>query len=169
MEQSTEIKLKPIGRIHSPFVRSSGTPIQSSLSRGVEGTIEIYPEYRDGLKDLDGFERIWLLFSFDRASEPQLLVHPYLDRNSLRGVFATRAPARPNGIGMSAVRLLRVESDRLHIAELDMLDGTPLLDIKPYLPNCDHFDVSRIGWYKNCSITEITADDRFEAVPEKKL
>jgi tRNA-Thr(GGU) m(6)t(6)A37 methyltransferase TsaA len=153
---------KPIGIIRTPFKQSTGTPIQSSVAKGAAGTVELFPEFEAGLKDLGEFERVWLIYQFDRASKPQLLVRPYLD-SCERGIFATRSPARPNRIGMSPVRLIRIEGRRLHVADVDILDGTPLLDLKPYVPAFDHFPAARVGWYKNRLATEAVADDRFEA------
>ena len=153
--------IQPIGTIYTPFKRAQGTPIQSSVANGAEGTIEVLPEYEAGLKDLEGFDRLWLIYQFDRASEPQLIVRPYLDPAE-HGIFATRSPARPNKIGMSPVRLLGIQGNRIRIADADMLDGTPLLDIKPYVPAFDHFPVSRIGWYEHTSQAGVVADDRFE-------
>ena len=151
----------PIGTIRTSFKQATETPIQSSVANGAEGTIELLPEFELGLKDLEGFERIWLIYQFDRASEPQLTVRPYLD-SAEHGVFATRAPARPNRIGMSPVRLLGIEGNLLRIADVDILDGTPLLDIKPYVPAFDHFTIQRAGWYKDKSTAGAVADDRFE-------
>ena len=116
-----KLELTPIGRIHSPHREAQGTPIQPRWAAGIEGTVEILPEYAAGLRDLDGFERIWLLFWCDRAREAQLEVVPYRDTQR-RGVFATRAPSRPNPIGLSCVRLLGVEGATLRVAELDILD-----------------------------------------------
>jgi tRNA-Thr(GGU) m(6)t(6)A37 methyltransferase TsaA len=154
--------IRPIGIIRTPFRQSQGTPIQSSAAGGSEGIVELMPEFATGLRDLADFERIWLLYLFHRSRDPQLIVRPYLDSEE-RGVFATRSPARPNAIGMSAVRVLGVESNRLRVAEVDMLDGTPLLDIKPYVPAFDHFPVTRIGWYEGKSPKGVVADGRFEA------
>lgn len=156
----------PIGFIHTPFLESQGTPIQGSAAKGVEGVVEMLPQFAAGLRDLVGFERIWLLYHFHRSREPQLIVRPYLDSQE-HGVFATRSPARPNGIGMSTVRLLGVDGNRLRIADVDMLDGTPILDIKPYVPAFDHFPVSRIGWYEGKSAKGVVADGRFEAESRK--
>jgi tRNA (adenine37-N6)-methyltransferase len=114
-----------------------------------------------GLRDLLGFERIWLIYYFDRARPAALEVAPYLDTQS-HGVFATRAPARPNPIGLSCVKLLAVEGNRLQISEVDILDGTPLWDIKPYVPDFDAFDSERNGWYANAKGSG-SADDRFAA------
>jgi tRNA-Thr(GGU) m(6)t(6)A37 methyltransferase TsaA len=156
-----DLALEPIGIVHSPFKQSAGTPIQASVAQGAIGTVEVSPTFADGLKDLDGFDRIWLLYWFDRAAPPKLIVTPYMDDQS-HGVFATRAPARPNPIGMSAVRLLQREGCTLHVADVDILDGTPLLDIKPYVPQFDHLAAERTGWLQQVSNRPRTADRRFE-------
>ena len=161
-----ELQLKPIGIIHSPFQRASDTPIQGAMARGAEGWVEIFAEFVEGLKDLEGFERVWLIYWFDRASAPQLIVKPYLDQEE-HGVFATRAPCRPNPIGLSCVRLLGIDGAMLRVAGLDVLDNTPLLDLKPYIPDFDVFDVSRVGWYKRPGGTA-TADSRFEKPSRRK-
>jgi tRNA-Thr(GGU) m(6)t(6)A37 methyltransferase TsaA len=152
----------PIGLIHTPFKSATGTPIQGTASDGAQGVVELLPELISGLKDLSEFERIWLIYPLDRASPMQLVVRPYMDTEE-RGVFSTRSPARPNPIGISAVRLLGVEENRLLIGDVDMLDLTPLLDIKPYVPAFDSFEKSRAGWYANKSAASIVADGRFEA------
>ena len=154
------MKLEPIGIIHSPHQEAVGTPVQSSMAGGVEGTIEIYPQFAQGLKDIEGFERIWLVYWFHRAKPTKLLVVPYLDTVP-HGVFATRAPCRPNPIGLSSVRLLKVQGNILHVEGLDVLDGSPLLDIKPYIPSFDGFETTRIGWCKNVKVTSAVADGRF--------
>jgi len=156
------LQLDPIGIIRSPFTQAAGTPIQASMAEGATGTVEILPAFAAGLKDLDGFDRIWLLYWFDRAVAPKLIVTPYLD-DQPHGVFATRAPARPNAIGMSAVRLLRIDNCTLHVADVDILDGTPLLDIKPYVPQFDHLPAERTGWLRQACNRRRTADRRFEA------
>jgi tRNA-Thr(GGU) m(6)t(6)A37 methyltransferase TsaA len=158
---ASQIRLTPIGVIHTPFQESAGAPIQPSRARRTRGTVQLFDQYREGLKDLDGFERIWLIYQFHRAAEPQLAVVPYLD-NRERGIFATRAPARPNPIGISAVRLLRVKGATLEVAEVDVLDGTPLLDIKPYVAEFDCYPVKRSGWVDRSPIHRRAADDRFE-------
>jgi tRNA-Thr(GGU) m(6)t(6)A37 methyltransferase TsaA len=127
----------------------------------VKGTVEVFPEYADGLKDLDGFERIWLIYWFDQAPEPQLLVIPFLDDRE-RGVFATRAPSRPNAIGMSVVRLLQVVGNTLEVADVDILDGTPLLDIKPYVTEFDCHSVEKSGWFDQAPLRRSVADGRFD-------
>ncbi|MGA2137663.1 MAG: tRNA (N6-threonylcarbamoyladenosine(37)-N6)-methyltransferase TrmO [Verrucomicrobiia bacterium] len=161
------MKLTPIGIIHSPHQQATGTPIQASLAVGVEGTVEVFPEYAPGLRDLDGFERIWLVYWFDRAAPAQLVVTPYLDPTP-RGLFATRAPARPNPIGLSPVRLLGITGHCLRVADLDVLDNTPLLDIKPYVPRFDRFDVTRCGWLDSAPAGDGLADDRFEVRTKRK-
>jgi tRNA (adenine37-N6)-methyltransferase len=155
--------VKPIGVIHTPFREATGTPIQPRAGEGVEGCVEIFEEFLSGLKDLKGFDRIWLLYWFDRAAsrKARLVVTPYLDKTP-RGVFATRAPARPNPIGMSPVRLLRIRGKRLTIREVDILDGTPLLDIKPYVPPFDCYPSARCGWVSGANPRKVLADSRFE-------
>ena len=156
------MNLIPIGIIHSPHQRAEGTPVQAALAAGVKGTVEVFPEYVEGLRALDGFERIWLVYWFDRASQAQVVVTPYLDTTP-RGLFATRAPCRPNPIGLSAVRLLGIASNVLQVEGLDILDNTPLLDIKPYIPAFDAFEAKRIGWCGDAESRGAVADGRFEA------
>jgi tRNA-Thr(GGU) m(6)t(6)A37 methyltransferase TsaA len=158
--KESHMELKPIGIIHSPFTEAAGTPIQPVYAKDAEGSVEIFPEFTEGLKDLDGFERIWLITYFHLAREPRMLVKPYMD-DKLRGLFATRAPARPNPIGISCVRLLSIEDGTMQVAEVDILDGTPLLDIKPYSPRFDCFSVSRIGWLAKAREELFKADQRF--------
>jgi tRNA-Thr(GGU) m(6)t(6)A37 methyltransferase TsaA len=157
------MRVKPIGLIHTPFNQAKGTPIQPRGGEGVEGWVEVFDEFLPGLKDLGRFERIWLVYWFNRAAPANvsLVVTPFLDKRP-RGVFATRAPARPNPIGMSAVRLLRVRGNRLTIRDVDILDGTPLLDIKPYIPQFDCFEVARSGWASGADPRKVLADSRFE-------
>lgn len=161
------IRLEPIGIIHTPFKEPKGTPIQPAMAEGATGTVTVFEEFQDGLKDLEGFDRIWLIYYLHRASEAKLLVTPFLDDHE-RGVFATRAPARPNPIGMSSVRLLRVEGNVLTVADVDVIDGTPLLDIKPYAPAFDCHEVERSGWLDNASRTRRVADDRFGTSDDRK-
>ena len=140
-----EIRYRPIGIIHSPFKESKGTPIQPSAANRAEGRVEVFPEYAAGLKDLDGFSHIILLYDFHLSKEPSLEVKPFMD-DQPRGVFATRAPTRPNPIGISVVCLVKMDGNILQIRGLDVLDGTPLLDIKPYVPEFDMRGVESIGW-----------------------
>jgi tRNA-Thr(GGU) m(6)t(6)A37 methyltransferase TsaA len=152
--------VKPIGVIHSPFRQTSGVPIQTAFAQGCEGTVEVFPDYEEALADLETFERIWLLYQFDRASEFKAKVKPYMDDRE-HGLFATRAPARPNPIGLSCVRLMSVEFNRLHVADIDILDGTPLLDIKPYIGKFDCFEVKRNGWLDTAEKKSPESDSRF--------
>jgi len=140
-----EISYKPIGIIHSPFKEPHGTPIQPAGARDIEGTVEIASEYVEGLKDIEGFSHIILIYHFHLSLGYLLKVEPYMDEES-RGLFATRAPSRPNPIGISIVRLVKVDGNRLYIRDVDIVDGTPLLDIKPYVPEFDRRKVDRIGW-----------------------
>jgi tRNA-Thr(GGU) m(6)t(6)A37 methyltransferase TsaA len=157
------MEIEPIGVIHSPFQEASGTPIQPFCAAGATGTVEVFPPFVEGLKDLAGFDRIWLLFWCHRSSQPKLTVTPYRDTQA-HGVFATRAPARPNPIGMSAVRLNSIDGAILQVAEIDILDNTPLLDIKPYVREYDHLPAERCGWLdaQPAKPTRIAADGRFE-------
>ncbi len=154
--------VKPIGVIHTPFHESTGTPIQPIYAEGIEGWAEIQPEFAEGLTDLAGFERIWLIYPFDRAQRPRMVVTPYRD-NRPHGIFATRAPCRPNPIGLSCVRLLAVENLVLRIADVDVLDGTPLWDIKPYVAAFDAFPKSRSGWFDASASRQTRADKRFQS------
>jgi tRNA-Thr(GGU) m(6)t(6)A37 methyltransferase TsaA len=144
-ESMNEIKYKPIGIIHSPFREPKGTPIQPAGAKGINGTVEIFPEYAEGLKDIEGFSHIILLYHFHLSKGPTLIAKPYMDKEA-HGVFAMRGPNRPNPIGISVVRLVKVEGNMLHIRDVDIVDGTPLLDIKPYVPEFDIREVERIGW-----------------------
>ena len=155
------MNLIPIGIIHSPHQQASGTPVQASLAT-TQGTVELFPPFVAGLKDLDGFDRIWLMYWFDRAAPAQLVVTPYLD-TAPRGLFATRAPCRPNPLGLSCVRLLEVRDNVLRVEGLDILDRTPLLDIKPYLPAFDAFETTRTGWFGRIPREAAVADERFSA------
>ncbi len=143
-----EIKLTPIGVIHSPYKEPVGVPIQPVFGKGVKGTVEVFPEYQEGLKDLANFSHIILLYYFHLCSKTSLKVRPYLD-NVKRGVFATRAPSRPNHIGISVVRLVKIEGNILYIEDLDIVDGTPLLDIKPYVPKFDVREKVKVGWLES--------------------
>lgn len=157
------MQLQPIGLIRSPHHQPAGTPVQSAFAADSIGTAEIFPAFAAGLKDLAGFERLWLITWLHRASAPQLEVVPYLDTVP-HGLFATRAPCRPNPLGLSSVRLLRIEGLVLHLAGLDLLDGTPLLDLKPYVPAFDAFAATRIGWYEKIPAGGAAlADNRFAA------
>jgi tRNA (adenine37-N6)-methyltransferase len=140
-----EFHLHPIGILHTPFTDISQTPIQASRSQA-RGIVEVFPEYVEGLQDLEGFSHIYLLYAFHESSGYSLLVKPFLD-DQFRGLFATRYPARPNPIGLSVVRLITRKGNILEVEGVDMLDGTPLLDIKPYVPDFDVRTGTRNGWY----------------------
>ena len=135
----------PIGGIRTPFSEPEGMPIQAKAAAGVRGQVEVLPAFAEGLKDLDGFSHIILLYHFHRSAETRLTVTPFFDTRP-RGLFATRAPSRPNAIGLSVVKLVAVDQNLLQVENVDMLDATPLLDIKPYVPQFDCWDVQRIGW-----------------------
>jgi tRNA (adenine37-N6)-methyltransferase len=158
---SSFAQLTPIGKIRSPFKEPAGTPVQPVFAGEVEGIVEVLPEYAVGLRDLDGFERIWLLYWLDRAPSSRMRVVPFRDHVE-RGLFATRAPCRPNPIGLSCVRLLGIERNLLTIGGVDVLDGTPVLDIKPYVPQFDAFPQSRAGWLEKGCSERTLADHRFE-------
>jgi len=134
-----------IGTIHSPFKTTRGMPIQPSGAESIKGTIHIHPEYSEGLRDLEGFSHIVLLYHFHRSQDTKLTVIPFMDSRP-RGIFSTRAPSRPNPIGFSIVKLIKIKGNILDIENVDILDGTPLLDIKPYVPEFDQYPADRIGW-----------------------
>lgn len=157
---SETLAVRPIGVIHTPHKEARGTPIQPKFAEGIEGTVEVDSQYVEGLADLDGFERIWLVYWFDRSPGMRLRVKPFMD-DAERGLFATRAPCRPNPIGFSCVRLLKIDGNVLHVADVDMLDGTPLLDIKPYIARFDTWDVDRSGWQDGVEARATRADRRF--------
>ncbi|MCD6579331.1 tRNA (N6-threonylcarbamoyladenosine(37)-N6)-methyltransferase TrmO [bacterium] len=141
-----KIEYTPIGIIHSPFKEPKGVPIQAAVSKE-KGTIEIFPEYEEGLKDLDKFSHIILIFHFHLSKKGKLLAIPYMDTKE-RGIFSIRGPSRPNPIGISTVKLLKIAKNILFIENVDIVDGTPLLDIKPYIPKFDNRDTENIGWLK---------------------
>jgi tRNA-Thr(GGU) m(6)t(6)A37 methyltransferase TsaA len=154
-----KIEYAPIGIIHSPFKEPIGIPIQAAVAKDYKGTIEIFPEFEKGLKDLENFSHIFLIFHFHLSKKGKLLAKPYMDTKE-RGIFSIRGPSRPNPIGLSIVRLLKIEKNILYIQDVDIVDGTPLLDIKPYIPEFDNRDVQKIGWLKkNIHKLPDTSDD----------
>lgn len=157
-----KIEYRPIGIIHSPFTEPEGMPIQPAGAAGVKGTVEIFEEFRPGLKDLQGFSHVILLYHLHRSEGFKLHVVPFMDSKP-RGVFATRAPRRPNPIGISVVRLRRVRGGTMHIENPDILDGTPLLDVKPYVPDFDEPTEVRTGWLERArrSVAGRRSDGRF--------
>jgi len=158
-----EIKYNPIGIIHSPFKEIEGVPIHPRGAKGIVGLIEIRKELEGGLRDLDGFSHIILLYHFHLSKDYSLSIVPFLD-DTPHGVFATRAPKRPNPIGLSVVKLIKIEKNILHIENIDIVDGTPLLDIKPYIKEFKDSEKVRIGWLteKANKIKNIKADKRFK-------
>ena len=157
------IQFKAIGRIHTPFDTIAGMPIQPTGAAGIRGTVELCAAYAEGLKDLKGFSHIILLYHFHKSGQPKLIVEPFLDKTP-RGVFATRAPSRPNAIGLSIVKLIEIKGRRLTVENIDVLDGTPLLDIKPYVPEFDHHPADRTGWLARAqgAVKNYKSDQRFE-------
>jgi len=139
-------ELIPIGIIHSPYLTKEETPIQGFFRPQVEAWIEIFPDYVEGLKDIDMFSHIFLIYLFDRAG-PVELVRPTLLDDSPHGILATRHPCRPNGIGLTVVRFLKREGNRLTVNGIDVLDETPLIDIKPYIPRFDSYPDALEGWF----------------------
>ncbi len=162
-----KIELSPIGIIHSPYSEPAGVPIQGIFAKGVTGTVEVFPEFAEGLTDLDGFSYIILLYRFHRVQSYTLMCRPFLDVQD-RGVFATRVPRRPNPIGLSVVELLKIDGCTLTIGSVDIVDGTPLLDIKPYVPDFDVRQQVKTGWYEHAGNKQQTvADDRFVNCEDK--
>ena len=151
---------RPIGVIRTAFTEAVGTPIQPVYAQGEEGQVVVEEQYAAALDDVEGFERLWLIYWMDRAKPFKPHVVPYRDTQE-RGLFATRAPCRPNPIGISVVRLLHRQGRTLLVGEIDILDGTPLLDIKPYVSDFDAFPESKAGWFDTCSTNRKRADDRF--------
>jgi len=158
---SNELKIEPIGIIETPFQQAEGTPIQPSRANGARGKVYVDARFWPGLQDLAGFERIWLVYWFHKRAVSSLVVTPFLDQQR-RGVFATRAPAHPAPVGISVVRLIGIAGGVLDVADVDIINGTPLLDIKPYVPEFDSYPVSKAGWFDQSSSRQHLADDRFE-------
>lgn len=156
------ISFTPIGTIHTPFTILDGMPIQPSGASDVKGQIILEPQYEEGLQDLDGFSHIILLYHFHLSKGYRLTVAPFLDTVP-RGLFSTRAPRRPNPIGLSIVRLVRIDGLTLHVQGVDVLDGTPLLDIKPWVPAFDVRENARAGWLddKQQDSRSLKSDSRF--------
>jgi tRNA-Thr(GGU) m(6)t(6)A37 methyltransferase TsaA len=155
-----KIHYRSIAVVRSPFSTTEGMPIQPSRAKGVLAKVVFAPEYSEGLRDLEGFSHIILLCHLHRAGPYQLLVVPFLD-DEPRGLFSTRAPSRPNPIGLSVVRLLSVNDNTLEIADVDLLDGTPVLDIKPYIGEFDYRTDVRFGWLQAAQARSRRSDNRF--------
>jgi tRNA-Thr(GGU) m(6)t(6)A37 methyltransferase TsaA len=158
-----KIEYHPIGIIHSPFTELGGMPIQPAGAAGVKGKVEVFPQYSDGLKDLEGFSHIIMLYHFHRSKGCNLHVVPFMD-SAPRGVFATRAPKRPNPIGLSVLKLQKIQSNILYVENVDILDGTPLLDIKPYVPEFGEQTEVRAGWLEEArkEVSKRKSDQRFK-------
>ena len=147
---SEAIIYQPIGVIHTPYSQKEKTPIQGCFAPDSRGTVEVYPKYADGLKNIEGFSHLILIYHFHKSEGCQLIAKPFLDKEK-KGIFSIRYFTRPNPIGISIVRLHKSEGRILEIGEVDMLDGTPLLDIKPYVPQFDIKENVKNGWYNNAS------------------
>ena len=158
----TQICFIPIGIIHSNYKQPEGVPIQGSISKNSKGWVEVFPKYQAGLKDLDGFSHIFLIFHFHLSEGYSLLAKPFMD-DIERGVFSIRAPKRPNQIGLSVVGLEKIIDNKLYISGVDIIDNTPLLDIKPYISKIDSRTNTTDGWIadKLASNHEHLSDDRF--------
>jgi len=153
------IQYRPVGIVRSPFKTAKGTPVQSIAAKDVDGFIEVHPEYWQGLTDLEDFSHLILIYHLHLIKETSLLVKPFLG-DELHGIFATRSPNRPNPIGFSVVRLIKTEDGILHIRDVDIVDGTPLLDIKPYVSKFDVREQVKNGWFEdNMHKLSTTKDD----------
>lgn len=158
------IIIHPIGIIHTPYTQIVNMPIQPISAEGVKGYIELLPEYEAGLKDLGGFSHIILIYWFHKISGFELEVVPFMDTEK-RGIFSCKAPKRPNAIGISTVKLIDIKKNILHIEEVDILDGTPLIDIKPFYPKYDNRENVKIGWLeksKDLPLEQLRSDERFK-------
>ena len=157
------ITYKPIGIIHTPFNNVEGMPIQPTGAKGVEGIIEIFPEFVDGLKDLDGLSHIILLYHLHLTGDYKLLVKPFMD-DEIHGIFATRAPKRPNPIGLSVIKLNRIEGNSIYVENIDVLNNAPLIDIKPFVFDFDSVSDSNKGWLETNAhkAKSIKSDERFK-------
>ena len=152
-----KICFQPIGVIRSPHKELAKIPIQPVFCKGIEGKLIVNSQYIDGIKELQEFSHIYLFYYFNHSQKTHLQVKPYLS-DKKHGIFATRAPHRPNKLGMSLVRLVRIETNIIHIKDIDVLDNTPLLDIKPYIQRFDSRKNAKSGWQD--SISDDAADER---------
>ena len=152
----------PIGVIHTPWTDIAGMPIQPIGARGVRGTVVVFDRYAEGLQDIGGFSRLILIYAFHRSTSYDLVTKPFLDIVP-RGIFATRSPKRPNAIGFSCVELTEVNGNTLSVGDIDILDGTPLLDIKPYVPAFDSYPGAACGWLEKVAgdAESYRSDERF--------
>ena len=159
-----KIAYTPIGYFHSPFTEIKGMPIQPIGASGITGTIDVLPEYSEGLKDLEGFSHVFVLYHLHQIVGFDLMVKPFLDTNR-HGIFATRSPKRPNPIGLSVMRLTGVAGNSVRLEGVDVLDQTPVIDIKPYVADFDHCYAERAGWFEGKSTRAVhhRSDERFAA------
>lgn len=155
--KDSRITYKPIGIIHSEHTIAEKTPIQPVYAKGCKGQVEVFTEFAEGLRDLAGFSHVYLIYHFHRSLHVNLIVKPFL-QDVDRGIFSTRAPCRPNAVGLSVVELIGIEGNNLHLDGVDILDGTPLLDIKPYTEKFDLHNVKKSGWQDE--VNEPTAQKR---------
>lgn len=158
------IMINPIGVIHTPFKEVKNMPIQPLAADGIKGYIELLPDFVPGLKDLEGFSHITLLYRFHKIVGYELEVIPFMDTEN-RGIFSCKAPKRPNALGISTVKLISIEGNIIHIEQVDMLDGTPLIDIKPFYPMYDNRENVRTGWLEesgDLAFKKLHSDDRFK-------
>jgi tRNA-Thr(GGU) m(6)t(6)A37 methyltransferase TsaA len=162
MSEPNHLIFQPIGFVQSPFKDLEGMPIQPRGAQGVKGKIIVDPTLGEGLLDLDGFSHLVLIYFFHQVEGYKLCLTPFLDSKK-HGVFATRAPRRPNPIGLSVVKLVKINHNELEVEDLDILDGTPVLDIKPYIPEIDQTSEVRIGWLegKLGEMKKKRSDERF--------
>ena len=158
-----QITYNPIGTIRTPFLLKKEMPVQPAGAMGYKGTVILKEKFAQGLSGLEGFSHIWLIYHFHKSEGFNLQVVPFLD-DKKHGLFATRVPRRPNQIGISVVKLLSINNNILEIENVDIVDGTPLLDIKPYIPAFDCYDTERNGWIgdKNTDLNKIRSDNRFD-------
>ena len=157
-----DVTYRAIGVVRSPFTTIEGMPIQPSRAHGAAGTLEIDPEFEAGLKDLEGFSHVLVVCHLHRVSGAELTVVPFLDPEP-RGIFATRAPKRPNPISISLLRVASVNGNLIQVLDVDLLDGTPVLDVKPYVPEFDACSDARTGWYASAARKDetVVSDKRF--------
>lgn len=161
-KNETPVEMKPIARLRTPFKTVEEMPIQSRLS-SAEGWIDLNAEYVQGLKDLEGFSHLILIYHFHKSERVDVQSSPFVD-DAVHGIFAIRSPNRPNHLGMSVVELLRIEGHQVYFKGADMLDGTPLLDLKPYIPEFDSVQNARTGWMTQLKdrLKSARSDDRFK-------
>jgi len=159
-----QITYHPIGYFHTPHKDTTGMPIQPSGAKGVKGTIKILPEFREGIRDIEGFSHLIILYHLHEIQGQELTVIPFLD-NTPHGIFATRSPKRPNPVGLSVMSFCGVSDEGIILNNVDVLHGTPVIDIKPYVPDFDIWPADRVGWFegKSCNATTRRSDDRFAA------